>query len=203
MKALSILFILIPASFFVVNRFRTFLCNGEITTYFFVQIAVLRVSSRMPDRFCREKRLRQDWERRLDAEKQKNCPQRNAAGGLPACVGMRSDAFKSHVLIVERRSDLDEQNSAASSGSFRFDDAAFEPGRPADGPIFCVWAGAEADATCYESVPVSSGWSFGTWVCPRMRHADQKNDRRGRKNAFLCHMDSYRWWTDGCHAGSW
>lgn len=114
MKALSILFILIPASFFVVNRFRTFLCNGEITTYFFVQIAVLRVSSRMPDRFCREKRLRQDWERRLDAEKQKNCPQRNAAGGLPACVGMRSDAFKSHVLIVERRSDLDEQNSAAS-----------------------------------------------------------------------------------------
>ena len=143
MKALSILFILIPASFFVVNRFRTFLCNGEITTYFFVQIAVLRVSSRMPDRFCREKRLRQDWERRLDAEKQKNCPQRNAAGGLPACVGMRSDAFKSHVLIVERRSDLDEQNSAASSGSFRLDDAAFEPGRPADGPIFCVWAGAE------------------------------------------------------------
>lgn len=119
------------------------ICNGEITTYFFVQIAVLRVSSRMPDRFCREKRLRQDWERRLDAEKQKNCPQRNAAGGLPACVGMRSDAFKSHVLIVERRSDLDEQNSAASSGSFRFDDAAFEPGRPADGPIFCVWAGAE------------------------------------------------------------
>ena len=56
---------------------------------------------------------------------------------------MRSDAFKSHVLIVERRSDLDEQNSAASSGSFRFEDAAFETGRPADGPIFCVWAGAE------------------------------------------------------------
>lgn len=142
MKALSILFILIPASFSLSIGFALFYVMAKLRHIF---CADCRSACEQPNAgpLLPRKRLRQDWERRLDAEKQKNCPQRNAAGGLPACVGMRSDAFKSHVLIVERRSDLDEQNSAASSGSFRFDDAAFEPGRPADGPIFCVWAGAE------------------------------------------------------------
>ena len=46
------------------------------------------------------------------------------------------------------------------------------------------------------------GGIFWAQTCSRIWHAGQKNDRRGRKNAF-CVTWTYRWWTDGCHAGSW
>lgn len=65
-----------------------------------------------------------------------------------------------------------------------------------------VWAGAHGDAPVRICPLQCPGGIFWAQTCSRIWHAGQKNDRRGRKNAFLCHM-TYRWWTDGCHAGSW